>query len=570
MSRLISTIIFLAFLSANILTLISCSREKSDTGGSEQDDREQNTNDTIVVPEYKDYNRGTINFTDIEYSRPNIAAIVTDFENVSESIKKNEVSFDYQLGKIIALEDAYSNLLTMRTYSTVLFYRDNSDSYWADEYDYISTNFPYFSKAVEELFVSAANSPHSEKFEEEYFGEGLIEEYKDGGIYTDEIVELMEKEAELESEYSLLSEDELDVKSQSLAVELFKVRRKISDSLGYSSYATFAYSDNYHDYSEEAFVEFANKISEYVVPVYLKLSGYIFNQFSISDKHSVSAEKLINGTGEMLKATDAELYDIYSYMLQHSLYDIKCDSDTRFDGAFTTYLDTYNAPFVFITADGSTKDFTTLCHEFGHFADMYINYAEEVSLDLSEVSSQALELLALTKLNTVISAETVNDLLLYEMENILSTLVFQGFYAMFEHIAYQIPYDDICEDALDRAVATAAERIGLNSAILNDLYYVTIPHVMLYPLYVQSYCTSAAVALDIYFTELDREGAGFEMYSKLLKRDSATLTFEEELERAGATSPFDDDFLRELADRIHYELLGSHYFKSNAGSENAA
>lgn len=569
MHKLISTIIFLSFLSVNMLALVSCGREKTDANSNGNEDREQTTDNTIIVPEYKDYNRGTLNFSDIEYSRPDITAISANFKKVSESIAQNEGDFEAQLNKIVALENDYSNLLTMRAYSTICFYRDNSNSYWADEYDYISTNFPSFSKAVEGLFVSAANSPHAEKFENEYFGESLIEDYRDGGVYSDEIVELMTREAELESEYSALSEAELETKSESLAVELFKIRRKISDLLGYSSYATFAYA-TYHDYSEDSFIGFARDISEYVVPVYLKLSAYIFNQFEISDEENISIENLINSTGKMLKAADGELYDIFSYMLQHSLYDVNSDKESRFNGAFTTYLDSYNAPFIFITTDGSACDFTTLCHEFGHFTDMYINYSEESSLDLSEVSSQALELLALTKFSEGITEKTISNLRIYEMENVLSTIVFQGFYAMFEHIAYQIPYEDICENTLDEAVRMAAEQIGLNSSYLNDLYYVTIPHIMLYPFYVQSYSTSAAVALEIYFTELDDEGAGFELYTTLLKRENKGLNFEEELERVGIKSPFEENFLKNLADRIHYELLGSHYFKNNQSNENAA
>ena len=569
MGRLISTIIFLAFLSSNILALTSCGKEKSESNDGGSGTQEETPDNTIIVPEYKDYNRGTVNFSDIKYARPDISAVTNRFESVADCIENDKDIFENQLQQIIDLESEYSNTLTMQAYATICFYRDNSDGYWKNEYEYISTNFPHFSKAVEQLFISAASSPHAEKFEDEYFGDGLIERYKNGGIYTDEVVALMSKEAELEAEYSALSDGELAIRSQSLAVELFKVRRQISDLLGYSSYAALAY-DGYHDYSEGDFMEFAEDIAKYVVPVYFKLSGYIFNQFSISGKDTVSIEQLINGTADVLKAADDELYDVYAYMLQHSLYDVNSKTENRFDGAFTTYLDSYNAPFVFITTDGSAKDFTTLCHEFGHFADMYINYANDSSLDLSEVSSQALELLALTKLDAAIAEKTVSDLLVYEMENTLSAIFFQGFYAMFEHIAYQIPYDDISEKTLDEAVAEAAEKIGLSSTVLNDLCYVTIPHVMLYPFYVQSYCTSAAAALDIYFAELDAQGEGFTTYTALLKRDGGNLTFEEELERVGLTSPFSDDFLREIADKIHYELLGSHYFKSNVGNENAA
>ncbi len=568
MKRIISAIIIMCFASVNIFTLSSCSSESANDNTNT--DKTDGTKNTISIPEYKDYGRGTIDFSSIKYSRPNMEKLIEDFRLVCEIIDKNEVDFNSQFDKILKLEESYSNYLTMRSYATIRFQADVSDSYWTDEYNYISTSSPSFSMAVENLFVSAANSVHAEKFEDEYFGENLIEDYKDGGIYTDKVVELMTREAELEAEYSALSDGESDIKSKELTVELFKIRRKISDLLGYSSYATFAYGNMNRAYSEEKFLKFAEDVSEYVLPVYLKLSGYIFNQSEISDKKSVCREKVINDTGKMLEAANKELYEIYSYMLQHSLFDIKGDTPSRFDGAFTTYLDSFNAPFIFITTAENTLDYMTLCHEFGHFADMYINYSAESSLDISEISSQALELLALTQLGTQIPSQTVDELTVFKIEDALSCLIFQSFYAIFEHIAYQLPYEQISAESLNQAVALAAEKIGLNSSLINDISYVMIPHVVLYPFYVQSYCTSVTASLEIYFKELDRSGSGFETYITLLKRGDGNLTLEEELGRAGLSSPFEAGLLKEIADRIHYELLGYHYFKTNGSLDNAA
>ena len=164
-------------------------------------------------------------------------------------------------------------------------------------------------------------------------------------------------------------------------------------------------------------------------------------------------------------------------MLQHSLFDISPASESRFCGAFTTYLDNYSAPFLFISSEESVLDYSTLFHEFGHFADAYMNYNGEASIDLSEVSSQALELLSLVMLEGVIDGEEYDALRLYLFENALSTLIFQGFYACFEEIAYSIPRDEITRESLDGAVGDAAEMMGLRRDSLNNINSVLIPHI---------------------------------------------------------------------------------------------
>ena len=624
MSKFVALIIALAIMTFNLLYLSSCvgnegssaknppTTENSGDGKGPTEDNKDVT--AIAVPEYKDYKRGTVNFSEIEYIRPDINKAVLQFDSVCKIINANTLSYKKQLEKIYELESPYLDIMTMAAYANILFSKNTQDEKWSSEYEYVTTEYPTFTRAVENLYVSAANSPYAEDFEDDYFGDGLIEEYKDGGDFTDNLVHLMSEEAKLESDYSSVStativityggitdtEDKIleyykseygesstiyitavsecrklyekaaDKKYRELMVQLFKIRRAISDEFGYDSYADFAYKNIYHDYTPDKFESYIKEISEYIVPVYSKLTEYVFNQYQKTEMaDELSRIELINDTYEMLKGSSPDLYEIYSYMLQHSLFDVEHKNDTRFDGAFTSYLDSYNAPFIFMSTKGNITDYLTLSHEFGHFADYYIN-SSETSLDLSEVSSQALELLSLTLYGNIISEKELEYLTYYEMENALAVLIFQGFYAEFEHIAYTIPYSLINEETLNLAVSRSAYKIGLNSRMLNDIYYVMIPHLFLYPFYVQSYCTSLTVALEIYFMEEDYKGDGFDAYMKLLSRKENDLTFEEYLENAGLTSPFKNDFLKEISDKIHYKILGSHYFKELDNSHNAA
>ncbi len=614
MRKLTAMMLAVILLSLHLICLSSCEGGDGGDNPPVEPNPDPDSMDTIVVPEYKDYGRGTVNFSDIYYSRPDIDGAIASFDAVSDSIDKNEIDYGTQLASINSLEECYNNILTMSAYATVFSSKNTADEYWTSEDKFITTKYPSFSQAVERLFVSAANSPHAEKFEEDYFGNDLIEKYRGGGRYTDELVSLMASEAALEADYSVLSEatvtvtyngktdtysniikfyeetyghnaaptveakkacaalyeSELNRISGEIMVDLFRLRGEISDALGYDSYSEFAYENIYHDYSEDEFISFAEGIADYILPVYVKLSNYIFNQYQTSDLQKTDVIPLINNTYKMMEKADSDLFEIYSYMLQHGLYEISGTESTRFNGAFTTYLDTYSAPFIFMSASGDASDYMTLCHEFGHFADAYMNDNDQTSMDLAEVSSQAFEMLSLTKLNGVLSSSTVKTLTVYELERSLSAIVFQAFYAMFEHYAYQIPYENVSRETLGHAVSEAASFIGLNSAYLNDVYYVMIPHLFLYPFYVQSYCTSAAVSLDIYFTELEDEGEGLAIYKDLIDRGEDELTFVEHLTNAGLDSPFNDNYLRDIANKVHFKLLGSYYFSVENSDAAAA
>lgn len=614
MKKVASLLLIAVLILSSFFSLFSCYEpplRKPETPENGKDKE-----NTIIVPQYKDYQRGTIDFDKITYKRPDITAAIEIFSELAKEIEKNDRSFEEYIALIEEAEVYYLDILTMAAYSNILASRDSSDIYWTEEYKYISTNYSEFAQSIEEMFVAAANSPFAERFENEYFGEGLIEEYKDGGDYTDKIVQLLAQEAELESDYSSLStatviisyegktdnvdnilsyysetygensqeykdaqkecqelfESTREEKEKKILVDLFKVRRLISDEFGYDSYATFAYENIYHDYSPSDMKRFTKDVANYVLPVYIKLANSLFytSESYYDDPEKLDRAKLINTSYDMLCTADLELAEIYTYMLQHKLYDINPSAVNRFDGAFTTYLDTYNAPFIFISTEGNTNDYTTMMHEFGHFADYYINNAATTSLDLSEVSSQGLEFLTLTLLEDKLSNKESNRLLYYEMENVMLTLIFQSFYALFEHKAYEIEYDDISEATLNAAVASAAKEIGLNSQYYSDIGSVLIPHIFLYPFYVQSYCTSASVSLQLYFMEIEEEGAGFKAYKQLISRTNENLTFEEYVSAAGLSSPFEKDILKELADNIHYRLLGSHYFNDSISGLSAA
>ena len=620
LNKLISIILVLALLLGVSAMLFSCGGEIPDPAPDNGDQNNgdtgnqpggQNPGPTVIVPPEKDYGRGTVDFSELGYRRPGIESIIESFKQVTAAIEKNDQPLSEQIDLIKSLEEGNTQVRTMYAIANIYNSKDSSSSFWSAEYEYINTNLPAFSKVIESLLVACARSEHKESFEEDYF-EYSLDEYVDGGIYTDRVVELMEQEKALETKYSSFSTatvkityngktgtvDELlaallenyaenstyylsmktvyetlyrqkvNELSRTIFVDLVKVRRLIADELGYDSYAEYAYDYLGHDYSEDDMESFLLDVKNYVLPVYLNLYNLVFGTF-FTTTLSGTADKVevINDLYALYSGMDAEIAEAYSYMLQHELYDIAPESANRFAGAFTTYINGNESPFIFMSSEGKVMDYATLSHEFGHFYDAFVNFNNNASLDLNEVSSQGLELMTMLYLEQHVLQNDYKYLQYYKLNSALETLIYQGFYAYFEQEVYRIEYDNISEETINDAVKKASLAIfGVDS--YSDMYYVLIPHTILEPFYVQSYCTSVSSALEIFFIENEERGKGVSIYKDLVKVDGE-LSFTEELDVSGLSNPFGEAFLKEISDDIQYLILGYHYFTEAEGG-NAA
>ncbi len=618
MKKIIALLLCIITCFYSLTALTACKEETpSDNGGGgsavtppEPTPEPKPEGPTIVVPEYKDYGRNTKNFADIVYETPDVSGLITSFEEVSAAITANEIPFEEQISKIEALEDGYFAFFTMYTLAEINNSRDSSNEFWLDEYTYLSTNYSAVSQAVENMYVAAARSPHKADFEEEYFGDTL-DEYIDGGIYSDELVALMATESELVARYNGFSTETVIINvngeegtvkqlmegipasrydqtlylymlyymqevmrlTKPIYIDLVKTRIDIADELGKESYIEVAYEEMGHDYSPERTLEFLSGVSE-ISDMFQSLSYNNFYHLQTELEPFATKVDVVNTLYELFGEINPELGEIYSYMLQHGLYDYNSEAENRLDAAYTTYIHGNNSPFIFMTASGKYSDYVTLSHEFGHFADMYMNNGKNAGLDLSEVYSQALAYLMLLKIEEKMSSnQTLKNNYRYmlhnEMQAIFDILSYQGYLAVFEHKVYSLSRDEVTEQRL-LELMQEAQRLcpgEVTSEQMQDYAYsdmgwysVLIVHTIEYPFYVQSYCTSLVAAIEIMLMEIEEEGAGVRALLTLLDRDNDNpLSFEEELERAGISSPLRDGAIVDMYQGIYRFITGRAY-----------
>lgn len=575
-------------------------------------DRSEYVTEEIVVPSLGEIDREKASLNDIQYLRPDSEKLVSEISAVVSLIENGSLTYEELVDKIYECDEKYTGFSTMLTYSMIKNSQNSADEYYAEEYQILKASTPKISRIYNEFFVELARCEFAERLEDEIFGDGFIKKYIDGSSYTDSAVALLEREAELESGYASLStanvkitykgktdtfdktvnrlKSELGENSirykQAFAecerlynkamvnagcdtfVSLLSVRALLGKEMGYDSYIKYAYDMLGHNYTEREMKAMLDDIANYAVPVYSALSAAAFaGYFKTHNSPRTHEGKAINDIYKVLSKISPELSESYAYMLNCGLYDIAPAKSNRTGGAFTTYLYDVDAPYIFATTSETISDYMTISHEFGHFFDSYTNHNSDASLDLLEVSSTALELIVLSKLSDSLCDDDYKYLYYYEIKSMLEVLIFQGFYAKFESLVYEIPADRINRESVDHAVLEAARFMNLNTDYFNSLDDVLIYHFIEAPFYVQSYCTSAVAALDIFFMECENEGAGVEAYLKLTKRN-VDKDFVAHLIDAGVASPFGKRVIKDITNRIYYSITGSSYYDDD--TENIA
>ena len=502
------------------------------------------------------------NFKSIEYLRPNTEEIITAINRASTVARDKSSSYEDCKKAIEAAFDSYADFSTMLTLLTVKISVNTEDEFHRKEYNRLGEDSTVIRDALEAMLVSAAGSRHAQRLQNELFGAGFIKRYSAERL-TERANELFLLETRLENEYLALSggKEHRD-KIKEIFTELVKVRRLIADELGYGSYTEYAYETIYHDYSPEDISRLCGYVAKHVLPVAIELKERVFSPFFSENEAPVSnISTMTEKLGEIYRKKGAELENSWRFLERYSMLDVSPASNSRASGAYTTYFEKFESPFIFMSADERVGDYAVLAHEFGHFLDLLTNKGARASMDLLETSSQALEFLTLDMLNS--------EYLFYsEMQNALATLVYQCLYSEFEHMAYSLEYSEISEEKLSTLVRQAASRMGLSEEYFNSLDFLMVDQTVLTPHYSQSYAVALIPSLEIYFRERESSGTGLDIYNKLIKRDGES-NFCTHIESLSLSPVFSEATIERISGEIRKITL-SRYLKEEFKTDKKA
>ena len=543
-----------------------------------------------LVQSTNEHNPDGLKFSDMHYTRPDLDKLSADVAAVEEALENGMKLKDVEELLDVCM-DGYDEFSTMYSLANIYNCKDLRDEYYAAEYEWISTENSTVSQLFDEMYYACAGSALGAELEEDYFWEGFCEDYADpdDSYYNDESVALMQRESELISRYrEIVADPVIEWKGEEVAFyELLEELSDYSDVQGYYDYlgALMTYYETYNeplaevyidlmrvhedmakamgfstaeemefvfgfdrDYTPEDAAVFIDDVKTYLVPIsiWAEERGLSYN----ITYSPLSAEDLYPALRGVAENIGHGCTEAFSFMDKYELCDYE-PSVYKANTSFQTYLSMYDAPFVFLNPEGTTRDLVTFVHEFGHFTDSYTNFDAAETIDLAEVYSQALEFLSLSHMDGLLPASDVDALRTGKMLDALDTFIQQASFADFESKAHAIGPDELTAEKLNELALQATKDFGYCPEGFEEFmqyFWMDITHLFEYPFYVISYPVSLDVAMQVYVLETAEAGKGLDKYFEMMPRDYDT--FMETVTGNGLQSPFAAGGLASIAQVI--------------------
>ena len=238
-------------------------------------------------------------------------------------------------------------------------------------------------------------------------------------------------------------------------------------------------------------------------------------------------------------------------MLDRGLYDI-ADYPGKQEMGFTARLYYQNQPFIFNKPENSFMDYTTMFHEFGHFANAY--YTESDLLfgisdnDICELQSQGLEVLALNFYDRIFGERAGEYIAKNVLLNLLYSVVDGCMYDEFQQRVFM--EESLSPERVKEIYAQIYEDYGYAPYEGYDLEWADVQHNFEFPFYYVSYAVSAVPALELYAMMQDSFDAAAEKYLAVSAMDTELYYFSEAMDEVGFGRVFDEATAREVSDAL--------------------
>ena len=495
------------------------------------------------------FSYGLVPYADMHYTHPDMSNFASVLEESCTSALKEE-KMDKLEKAILDFYAVYDDFYTNMNLAFIHYSKDLTDIYWEAEYSYCAQQSATVDAGLDRLYRCLAESPLRSQLEgEEYFGEGYFESYEGESLYDEQLLQMLEKEAQLLSDYQIINGEATAVTYYSDAyfkeygsrmaqvfLELVQLRQEMAAYVGYDSYVDFVY-DFYHvrDYTPQQATAYMADIRAELVPLYKQLNA---SSFWDRELNYCTQAQMLQYVRSAAKAMGGTVYEAFSQMEKAKVYDITY-SENKYNTSFEVYLTSYYTPYIFLCPTGGEYDKLTFAHEFGHFCCDYASIGgSNQGVDVSEIFSQAMEYLSLSY------AEEVGQLEELKLADCLSVYVEQAAYSSFEHQVYGLTGDNLTVENIQKLYETVLRDYGMDSDSWDSRDYVCVTHFYESPLYVMGYVLSNDAALQIYEMEQTQEGKGLECLSRnMTSSQPYLLAF---LEEAGLESPFADGRLAQV------------------------
>lgn len=465
---------------------------------------------------------------------------------------------------IMAINSAWSKFIEsyyyVATQVNIAYVRYNanmSNKTYKEEYLFASTAYQNLYAGYTATLRKIYNSPKKDMF----FADWTEEEINNIVNYDDELKNLNLKDEALNVEYSEIPESEFYTKSIEVYKKVVENNNLIGNKWGYDNYYDYATEKVYErDFDKNQREVFRDNVRDDVVEVLQSASKKLLSaEKALTKEEKDQANSILYGDYDLTGKNN--LYEKYvnSYNgTTHSAFShafrnnnvLFSDSDVSNDAAFTAYFDYYDVPFCYF-GPGYQSSFT-IAHEIGHYYSNLYEKNRHVSMDLSEVFSQANEMLLLGFAEEQLSNPVFEYIELKNLTESLNAVVTCVMVDEFEETVYSTDvayyssndFDAIMNNICDKYYGSEVSNIANLKNSMNKYWRKVVVR---QPVYYLSYSVSGLASVLFYSDVKENESSAREKYRRLIENAPVASGFTASLRNAGFTTPFDNNAFDKIA-----------------------
>lgn len=434
----------------------------------------------------------------------------------------------------------YAKVYTLDNLAYIDFYAHPGDETLSDACRQLDSVLNEVNDALCTALSDALDGPAGSALRS-YIGEDKAAALVGYDEQTDRQREITERVSELTLQYNALimeylSYDEETEKIGALYRELVDLHNEEAQIVGYKDYADYAYEASYgRDFTPDD----AAALCEAVKPYARQYFGSLYyNEATYADFSAdtdLTERELVGLVTQYMPRVSDDAAKAAAYMEKHGLYFM--DSAERVsDLGFTTTLDQYNAPFIYLALYGDQNDIQSMFHEFGHYYDAYVNPVPDLllsvgSLDIFEIHSTGMEALS-TGWYEDIYGEDADLARIRFLDSALYTVFSGCLFDEFQRVVYADP--SLTPEQISQTFVTIARSYGLRSFGKEfSHYWMQVNHNFESPFYYISYAVSMLASLQIYEMAENDWAAAADFYNDLVSLGAFDYTYCELLDKVG-------------------------------------
>lgn len=550
-------------------------------------------------------------FSDIEYRRPDLEKVQSDFQGLLQQFDK-AADAQEQETVINKINELKAEFQTAGSIATVRNSIDTSNAFYETEQEFFDNTEPIFRDLNIQFYKSLNNSPFKAQLEKKFgrqlfdiaatsvrsFGPAVIGDMQEENRLGTEYSKLVAT-AELEfrgEKYNLAGvepfEQSTDRETRKEAAttkykwwaenagefdtiydKLVKTRTKIAHKLGYKNFVELGYDRMLRtDYKAEDVVKFRKQVLDHVVPLSnelrerqrrrlgldkLKYYDIPLNFLSGNATPKGSPDWIVDNGKKMYSELSPETKEFFDFMMDYDLMDLN-NKKNKQAGGYCTHFSQYKAPFIFSNFNGTSHDIDVLTHEAGHAFQCYQsrnNSIEEYlwpTYEACEIHSMSMEFFAWPWMELFFQQDTEK----YKFSHLSSAMLFLPYGVAvdeFQHVVYENPdmtpkqRDEVWRD-IDRKYRPYVDYDG-NAYLENGGLWKRQGHIFRSPFYYIDYCLAQICALQFWNRAQKGDKTAWPDYLALCKA-GGSKSFLDLVKLANLNNPFEPSTVQPVISEV--------------------